>query len=224
MRAPCVSVNYASVLNNRNAQSDRFINLHNAINLPVYCGIMGAEDDQGNSVMNTTGEFKWWEYMRRPSITYEDYKFLKENSKKADAIVLNAGFRGLLKNGRNSIENGDIICPVGNFRKIVNVDLQDGRFFTEAEAGEGKTVAIIGYEVAQQLYPGQNPIGKLIKINGYGALIIGVFEKQGNSIVNMMQTDKAVFIPFKFGKMMASFDDMCVFCTYIKMLNFMLYF
>jgi putative ABC transport system permease protein len=178
----------------------------NAVQISKWPG-MGAEDDQGNSVVNTTGEFKWWDYMRRPPITYVDYKFLKENSKKADAIVLNAGFRGLLKNGRKSIDNGDIICPDGNFRKIVNVDLEDGRFFTEAEAEEGKTVAIIGYEVAQELYPGQNPIGKLIKINGYGALIIGVFEKQGNSIVNMMQTDKAVFIPFKFGKIMANFDD-----------------
>ncbi|MCI1719936.1 MAG: ABC transporter permease [Bacteroidales bacterium] len=178
----------------------------NAVQISKWPG-MGAEDDEGNSVMNTTGEFKWWEYMRRPPITYEDYKFLRDNSQKADAIVLNAGFTALLKNGRNSIDNAHVICPTGNFRKVVNVDLQSGRFFTEAEAEEGKTVAIIGYEVAQELYKDENPIGKSIKINGNSAIIIGVFEKQGNGILNVMATDKAVFIPFKFGKVMVDFDD-----------------
>ena len=36
---------------------------------------MMGEDEQGNSDM--TQEFKWWEYMRRPNTTYEDYKVLK---------------------------------------------------------------------------------------------------------------------------------------------------
>ena len=39
---------------------------------------MVDEDEQGNA--NITGEFRWWEYMRRPATSYEDYRFIKENS------------------------------------------------------------------------------------------------------------------------------------------------
>ena len=39
--------------------------------------LMG-EDDEGNA--NMDGEFRWWEYLRRPKTSYEDYRFLKANS------------------------------------------------------------------------------------------------------------------------------------------------
>ena len=43
---------------------------------------ISPEDENGNqSVEGASGavEYRWWEYMRRPNITYDDYKFLKNS-------------------------------------------------------------------------------------------------------------------------------------------------
>jgi len=41
-------------------------------------------------------------------------------------------------------------------------------------------VCAIGSEVAANLFPNENPIGKIIKIGGYAYQVLGVFDKQGS--------------------------------------------
>jgi putative ABC transport system permease protein len=69
-----------------------------------------------------------------------------------------------------------------------------GRFFTRAEADGGRPVCALGTEVAANLFPNENPIGKIIKVGGYAYRIIGVFEKQG-SFLGMFSLDNRVYVP-----------------------------
>jgi putative ABC transport system permease protein len=73
-----------------------------------------------------------------------------------------------------------------------NIDF--GRFFTKAEADGGRPVCALGTEVAANLFPNENPIGKTIKVGGYAYRIVGVFEKQG-SFLGLFSLDNRVYVP-----------------------------
>ena len=63
--------------------------------------------------------------------------------------------------------------------EIREVGLDTGRFFTETEERTGQRVAIIGQEIAETLFLGQNPVGGVVKVRGLDFRVIGVQEKLG---------------------------------------------
>ncbi len=74
-------------------------------------------------------------------------------------------------------------------------DLADGRPFTEEEALSGAKVCTIGWDIKEGLFPGQDPIGKRIRIRGKTFKIIGVEAKRGK--VMGISQDNFVSIPIK---------------------------
>ncbi|MBF4986101.1 ABC transporter permease, partial [Nonlabens mediterrranea] len=57
---------------------------------------------------------------------------------------------------------------------LENLKLDQGRFFSESESVSGAPVAVIGYEVAQNLFKNTNPLGKRVRLYGNKFTIIGV--------------------------------------------------
>ncbi len=74
-------------------------------------------------------------------------------------------------------------------------DLADGRPFTEEEALSGAKVCTIGWDIKEGLFPGQDPIGKKIRIRGRTFKVIGVEAKRGK--VMGISQDNFVSIPIK---------------------------
>ena len=64
----------------------------------------------------------------------------------------------------------------------------------------GANVAILGHNVAQELFGDSYPVGRKVKIKGGNATVIGVLEKQGESMASIVNTDDAVILPLSFGK------------------------
>jgi putative ABC transport system permease protein len=57
--------------------------------------------------------------------------------------------------------------------------VQDGRFLIEADLRHASRVAVLGTDVADALFPHQDPIGRAITIDGRAFQVIGVLEKKG---------------------------------------------
>ncbi len=57
----------------------------------------------------------------------------------------------------------------------------------------GSRVAVIGSEVRDEFYPGQNPIGRKLDVNGQPFVIIGLLEAKGGSLGGSQ--DNVVDIP-----------------------------
>lgn len=68
-----------------------------------------------------------------------------------------------------------------------------GRNFTDNDIRYGSHTVIIGIEIANQLFPNENPLDKLISIGAGKYKVIGVLEKKGSSMGN--SADKNAFIP-----------------------------
>src|SRR5687768_6323802 len=145
------------------------------------------------------GEYRWWDFWRRPNASYAEYKFLQENLKHQNGISIFAG-RGnqVIKRDNNSIGQVRLVGGAQGYNVIFELNVEQGRYFTPEELESGRNVAIIGNEVAKVLFPnGEFPIGETIKVKNLKYTVIGVIKKEGQSFMGTPSNDFATIIPYQ---------------------------
>ncbi|MBK7666309.1 MAG: ABC transporter permease [Sphingobacteriaceae bacterium] len=146
-------------------------------------------------------DYPWWKYMNRPVPQYDELFDIQKKSKTAEAVAYRIGARRTIKNRGNIVENAIITGCSYDYYKIKSFEIPEGRFFTENEVNAGNNVALLGKSIADGLFPnGQDPIGKEVKIAGRKAFVIGVFKKEGESMLGNSM-DNQVVIPYHFAKL-----------------------
>jgi putative ABC transport system permease protein len=73
--------------------------------------------------------------------------------------------------------------------------LSDGASFTEQDVRSANKVAVIGQTIADQLFPGENPIGQIFRIKSAPFIITGVLKPKGMSMMGSDQDD-VVIVPY----------------------------
>ena len=141
----------------------------------------------------------WWEYIRRPDPKIEEFKMVKKRSQNADAVAMLISGNGTVKYLNNSIENISGMGVTQEYNRIWDLKIQQGRYLTELENRTGRPVAILGATVANNLFSGKDPIGKRFKFNGRKLEVIGVLEKEGESMMGK-SNDENVFMPLQFAR------------------------
>lgn len=143
----------------------------------------------------------WWNYRNRRDIrtTYSDNinAWIKENpdtalirSVPADNTQVNV-VRGELR------VNGIFLLGTSNEMSLISKsDMAEGRFFNEFEDQQGSKVAIIGFDIADALFPGESPINKTILVRGSPFRVIGLAERQG-SFLGAFSWDSGIIIPIR---------------------------
>lgn len=142
-------------------------------------------------------EFPWWRYFRRPNNNYGEYEFLQANLKNAAAITIVGQANTTVKYLNSSLSGTDIWGMTYQYKDVYEVEIAQGRYFTRQEIEGGRSVAIIGDEVAKSLFPNESPIGKDIKVKGYKVRVIGIMTREGESFIGTPSNDDRVYIPYK---------------------------
>lgn len=83
--------------------------------------------------------------------------------------------------------------------------LESGRWLTRGEVVGASRVAVIGSDVRDEFYPGQEPIGRELDINGQPFKIIGMLTKKGGSLGGSQ--DNVVYVPVTTAQTMLSTRD-----------------
>jgi len=145
-------------------------------------------------------DFPWWKFVNRPTPTIRDYQALKERMENVDGLSYEVSSGGrTIKYRSSSIEGATLNAASQDYDKTWTLDFKEGRYFTDNEGRSGSPVTIIGSEIADGLFSGESAIGKQIKIMGRRLTIVGVFKKEGESMIGMSQ-DNNVLIPLNFAK------------------------
>ncbi len=144
-------------------------------------------------------DYPWWKYMNRPVPAVVELPELQRRSQYAEAMTFTINANNTVKFENNSIENINITCVSHDYNKVKTFELQDGRYFTEMESTAGRNIAVIGDNVAKSLFENKNPIGESIKIIGRKISVIGIFKKEGSSIVGK-SLDDMVLIPINYAR------------------------
>lgn len=151
-------------------------------------------------------DYPWWKYINRPNASYADLDDIMQRCEGAKAAAFAVGTQVTLKHLNSSIENIDMTAASHDYDQVKNFEIVQGRYFTEMESAGGRPVVIIGDMIATTLFPMQSPVGQYLKLNGSKVMVVGVFKKEGESIIGG-SLDKEVVIPVKFARNLFDLKD-----------------
>ncbi|MCX6120216.1 MAG: ABC transporter permease [Ignavibacteriales bacterium] len=147
----------------------------------------------------------FWKLRNRKDILIQHAKAIEKNSEYASAVNPVIGTLKNVKYGQKLVENVVVVGTGSDMLETSGATVAFGRFFTRVEADGGRPVCALGSEVAANLFPNENPIGKIVKIGGYLYHVSGVFDKQGN-FLGSQSLDNRVYVPInRFFKEFMSF-------------------
>ncbi|MDP1726623.1 MAG: ABC transporter permease [Bacteroidota bacterium] len=142
-------------------------------------------------------DYKWWKYMNRPNPTLNELKKVSEQSTLSVANALTIDLpNSVLKYKSNNAEGVRGMAVSHGYSEVREFDIQDGRYFTEAESNNGEMVVMIGSAIAENLFPNINPLERELTIRGLKFRVIGVFKKEGESLIGNSM-DNLYLIPVK---------------------------
>ena len=151
-------------------------------------------------------DYPWWKYMNRPLPDYTELDEVLKGCDGAQSAAFVATSRITVKYQSSSIENVTIVMASHQYDKVKNFEIAEGRYFTDIESSAGRPVAVIGDVLAKALFPMQDPLGKSIKVNGAKVTVIGVFKKEGESILGG-SPDTQVLVPVNYARSLVDIRD-----------------
>lgn len=95
--------------------------------------------------------------------------------------------------GGRTYENGAVTGTWSTLAGLRDLAIVRGRFFRPDEDRSGAAVAVIGADVADALFPSQDPLGRPIRLAGRRFEVIGLQDRLGNS--GGASLDRYVWIP-----------------------------
>jgi putative ABC transport system permease protein len=84
-----------------------------------------------------------------------------------------------------------------SYINVEDTEVSEGRFITRDEEANLSRVAVVGANLIQNLFSGEDPIGKTIKLKDQNFTIIGVLKKRGSSGFGLSSQDDTIYIPIK---------------------------
>jgi putative ABC transport system permease protein len=141
----------------------------------------------------------WWNYRDRREIKTEYADPLNRmigatpNSNLILAVPTSNVVRNV-KQGDYQVSGIFIQGTTADYPLISVVDFDEGRFFNDLETRTAANVCLLGYDVADALFPSESPLGKEVQISGVQFRVLGVGARQG-SFLGLFSLDSIVIVP-----------------------------
>jgi putative ABC transport system permease protein len=136
---------------------------------------------------------EYLEFQKRKDLLYDDYKAVVSSCRSCLSVGADRSSVGKIVYQTRSTTDSTVRGITYTMPAIANLNIAEGRSFTEVEDEHSTHVAIVGADiVANVLGPG-DPLGKEIRVDGSPYTVIGVAESQGKMLGSSM--DNWVGIP-----------------------------
>ena len=184
-------------------------------------GLMGSIEDSVSALGPATfivtkfgiitSEEDFFKALKRKNFTVEDMRAVEKACPGCEKVGGRDFNRASVKRGNKGLRRVIIIGATANLLDIVDIQLAEGRFFTETEYNRKNQVAFVGPVIVEELFEGVDPLGKTIKMKGKRFTVIGIAKKRGSFLGN--NQDNFVMIPLSahikmFGKTRRNFNLM----------------
>ena len=151
----------------------------------------------------------WWNYRNRPRMETHYADDLKRiiaatpNSHLITAVPTMNTSR-TVKYGDMEVHNVFTQGTTSEFLLTSTGQFREGRFFTDTESRGGRSVVVLGYDVAEALFPNGSALDKTVLIDGNPFHVIGVYAKQG-TFLGLFSFDTYACVPL--GAFMKTFSS-----------------
>lgn len=151
-----------------------------------------------------TGRLSQEERMRKP-LTYDDAMAIRESCPSVRNVTVEVfprigmGPRRLpsARYKSNEVFQIEYTGTIPSYVEVYNARVARGRFFTEAEDLHRAAVAVIGWDLADALFQGEEPLDKEFLVGGSSYTVVGVLEKRKGQFFRDESADKVVVVPYR---------------------------
>ena len=141
----------------------------------------------------------WWSFRNRRDINVEHAQpindWIADHPQSPLKLAVPAVKWGAsVMRGEYRVNNIRIVGSTADLGRIVRSDMKEGRFFSDIENRSARNVVVVGFDVADALFPNVSPIGKEIRIRNQLYNVVGVAARQG-SFLGLFSWDSQVIMP-----------------------------
>jgi putative ABC transport system permease protein len=133
--------------------------------------------------------------LKRPDIRYEEYRLVSGVLRKAEQVAADVNTRSAVKFRDKRLPDVGVHGTTANYGAMMNLDLAGGRYFAEGEDAAAQAMAVIGWDIKEELFPHQDPVGHDVLIGGASYRVIGLLAKQGRTLGQ--SRDSQAFVPLQ---------------------------
>jgi putative ABC transport system permease protein len=126
-------------------------------------------------------------------LSYDDIAAISQNVTDINGVSAEQSTNQNIKAGSTTLENIQVVGTTSGFPEVREYRVAQGRFLTDQDNDEAYKVVVLGYDVAQELFGDQNPLGQSIKIGSVRFTVAGVMAEMG--AVGNTDYDGRVYIP-----------------------------
>ncbi len=146
--------------------------------------------------MDEGGEYKWWDFLRRPSMGVKELKAVNGLPHVQFATLCFSENNVTIKNNQNELSGVNVYAVMPYFENTQNLEILKGRYFSSTELEGGTACGVIGDKLYNELFPSQlNPIGTYVFYHGKKIKIIGLLKKMGQSMSGF-DFDNGLLVPY----------------------------
>ena len=157
-----------------------------------------------------TSREEWLIARKRRPVTMDDMRVVQRECRLCEQVGARGDRTRPVKYEDRKLSDVEVQGHTPNMGEAMKFDISSGRYFTQTEYDHADAVAVIGWDVQDQLFGTQDPVGRIFKIDGYPVKVIGTLAKQGN-VLGQSQ-DNVVYLPLTlFKKHIAPTDDIGIF-------------
>jgi putative ABC transport system permease protein len=176
--------------------------------IAVVSLIQGMDSYVGNAILRDVGigtfkidkvgfitdeeeERRAWR--RNPDVTLLDMKAVESFSDSISAVMAEAGANANISYKDVLLDNTRVRGVSSTYDEFNTYSAALGRLPNRLEIDRGRPITLLGWDTAEKLFRGANPIDRVIQINGVHFRVIGVSEKKGSVFGNSQ--DEFAMIP-----------------------------
>lgn len=132
-------------------------------------------------------------------LTFEDAQAIRRNVRAATLVVP-------ISMGTETVSHGErrrqvaVVGATSDFLAARELTLETGHFLPPGEPQRGAPVIVLGKTVARELFPGENPVGQVVRAGGWRLRVIGILAEHGTQLA--MDMDEIVVVPAATGMRM----------------------
>ena len=146
--------------------------------------------------MDEGGEYKWWDFLRRPSMGVKELKAVNGLPHVQFATLCFSENNLTIKNNQNELSGVNVYAVMPYFENTQNLEIVKGRYFSTTELEAGTACGVLGDKLYNELFPSQlNPIGTYVFYHGKKIKIIGLLKKMGQSMSGF-DFDNGMLVPY----------------------------
>ncbi len=124
----------------------------------------------------------WWKLRNRPAVNQLDYRALVANATLPIAIAPIAGADAVVVYGEKDVPNVGVRGTSEAFLEAGGWQLRRGRFISELDDELGSDACVIGADVEDAFFKGQDPVGRTLKVGPTArCTVVGSLVRKGNA-------------------------------------------